>query len=148
MPRFIGIIRVIPEEKPSPEMKPDEEIEKIGMQIAIEYEKRHNRIPEDVSLQNLGFDIRSTDKQNHTRYIEVKARCQEGNISLTQNEWFKANRFGDDYYLYIIFNAPTNPKLNIIKNPAKNLNVIEKIETVRFIIEYSEVKEKGEIDLE
>ncbi len=148
MPRFIGIIRVIPEEKPSPEMKSDEEIEKIGMQIAIEYEKRHNRIPEDVSLQNLGFDIRSTDKQNHTRYIEVKARCQEGNISLTQNEWFKANRFGDDYYLYIIFNAPTNPKLNIIKNPAKNLNVIEKIETVRFIIEYSEVKEKGEIGLE
>ena len=43
--------------------------------------------------------------------------------------------------IFIIFNAPTNPKLNIIKNPAKNLNVIEKIETVRFIMNIW-VKEK------
>jgi len=147
MPRFIGLIKVVPEEKPSPDMQSDKEIEKIGMQIAIEYEKRKNRNPEDVSLQNLGFDIRSTDKNNYTRYIEVKARNKTGNISLTQNEWFKANRFCDDYYLYIIFNASTTPNLNIIKNPAKNLNIIEKIETVRFIIDYDEIKEKGEIDI-
>jgi superfamily II DNA or RNA helicase len=148
MPSFIGLIKVVPEEEPTPEMQSDEEIEKIGMQVAIEYEKRKNRNPEDVSLQNLGFDIRSNDINNCTRYIEVKARYKIGNISLTQNEWFKANRFGDDYYLYIIFNTTTNPELNIIKNPAKSLNIVKKIETVRFIIAYNEVKEKGAIDIE
>jgi len=148
MPRFIGLIKVMPEIKAGKEMQSDPEIEKIGMKIAVDYEKRNNRNPEDVSLQNLGYDIRSTDDNDFTRYIEVKARCQTGDISLTQNEWFKANRFGDDYYLYIVFNASNNPELNIIRNPVKNLKIVEKIETVRFIVEYDEVKGKGEIDIE
>jgi hypothetical protein len=42
-------------------LQADEEIEKIGMQVAIKYEKKQNRMPEDVSSENLGFDIRSTD---------------------------------------------------------------------------------------
>ena len=147
MPRFIGLIKVTPEVKAGKEMQSDPEIEKIGMKIAIDYEKRNNRNPEDVSLQNLGYDIRSTDDNDFTRYIEVKARCQTGDISLTQNEWFKANRFGDDYYLYIVFDASNNPELNIIRNPVKNLKIVEKIETVRFIVEYNEVKEKGEMNI-
>ena len=148
MPRFIGLIKIKPETKISKEMQSDEEIEKIGMQVATEYEKRNNRKPQNVSLENLGFDIRSIDMNGNTRYIEVKARCQTGDISLTQNEWFKANRFGDDYYLYVVFNAINQPELKIIKNPVKNLNVIEKIETVRFIILYDEVKQKGDISFE
>ncbi|MHA1844150.1 MAG: helicase-related protein, partial [Promethearchaeota archaeon] len=118
-PRFIGIIRVNASKNIPDYMISNEKIERIGMELAINYEKINNRNPEDVSSENLGFDIRSIDKNGEIRYIEVKARSKIGNIVMTQNEWFKAKRFGDDYYLYIIFNASSNPELLIIQNPAE-----------------------------
>mgnify|MGYP001626165041 CR=1 FL=1 len=77
----------------------DEEIERIGMKVAMEYERSQGRIPEDVSKENLGFDIRSKGPDG-VRYIEVRARAGEGEIALIPNEWFKAKRFKDQYYLY------------------------------------------------
>jgi len=81
MPRFIGIIKVMPAEKVAEYMKSDPEIERIGMETAKEYETKNNRNPEDVSLENLGFDIRSSDLYGKTRYIEVKARAHTGPIA-------------------------------------------------------------------
>ncbi|MCS7216041.1 MAG: DUF3883 domain-containing protein, partial [Thermodesulfovibrio sp.] len=92
---------------------------------------------------NLGFDIRSK-AEGEIRYIEVKARAMTGDIALTTNEWFKAKRFKEQYWLYIIENAGTsNPTLYLIQNPAESLQVTEKIETVRFIIKQEEWKNKG-----
>lgn len=143
-PRFLGIIKVEPLiSEITDEMITDERIEKIGMETAIEYEIKCGRTPEDVSQLNLGFDIRSIDDKGDTIYIEVKARASEGKISLTQNEWFKAQRFGEDYYLYIVFNAATNPELIIIKNPAKNLVPTMEFENVRFTINLQEISSKG-----
>ena len=144
MPRFVGIIRVKPQEIKSDELVSDEEIEKIGMQIALEYEKKQGRKPKDVSSENLGFDIRSVDKEGNIRYIEVKTRAKVGKIALTQNEWFKAQRFGNDYYLYVIFNATTSPQLFIIQNPAKNLKPEAKIEMVRYFVDGEEILKVGE----
>ncbi|MCS7135452.1 MAG: DUF3883 domain-containing protein, partial [Candidatus Aenigmarchaeota archaeon] len=143
MPNFVGIVRVKPAETVSDYMKSDEEIEKIGMEEAMKYERAHDRNPEDVSAENLGFDIRSTDENGRIRYIEVKARADVGSIVLTQNEWFKAQRFGDDYYLYVVFNCAKKPELCIIQNPAKNLNPEEKIEVVRYLIPLEQIKKKG-----
>jgi len=105
-PRFIAAVRVVPATHVEPAMKRDEEIERIGMEIAMGYEREHGRMPEDVSAENLGFDIRSRAKDGRLRYIEVKARAEEGAVALTQNEWFKAKRFTEDYYLYAVMNAP------------------------------------------
>lgn len=135
-PELLTIIRVIPEKT---DMVESEEIERIGMEIAMEYERQHGREPEDVSKENLGFDIRSKGK-NEIRYIEVKARAREGEVALTPNEWFKAKRFKDQYYLYIVANASTNPTLYIIQNPAENLKPQEKVEVVRFIVPLKEWK--------
>ncbi|MEM3393915.1 MAG: DUF3883 domain-containing protein, partial [Candidatus Methanomethylicia archaeon] len=145
-PEFLGAIFVKPTEDfrtHSKEMVSNEEIEKIGMKIAMEYEISQGRHPEDVSTENLGFDIRSTGKQE-IRYIEVKARNEEGEIALTPNEWLKAKRFKEQYWLYIVANASTNPTLYIINNPAENLKVKEKMEIVRFIVPLQEWKNKGE----
>jgi len=139
-PKFLGAVYIKPKVK-IPEMIPSEEIERIGMKIAMEYEKSQGRIPEDVSKENLGFDIRSKGK-GEIRYIEVKARADEGPVALTLNEWFKAKRFKDQYWLYVIFNAKTNPVLRIINNPAENLNYQEKIEIIRFLIPLEELKNK------
>jgi superfamily II DNA or RNA helicase len=98
-PKFLGAVFVKSAEEVS-----TEEIEKIGMEIAMEYEKLCGRNPEDVSKENLGYDIRSKGKEE-IRYIEVKARADTGDILLTPNEWFKARRFKNDYWLYIIENA-------------------------------------------
>ncbi len=137
-PELFTVIRVIPEET---SMFESEEIEKIGMEMAMEYERMQARVPEDVSSENLGFDIRSKGK-DEIRYIEVKARAGEEEVALTPNEWFKAKRFKDQYYLYIVTNATTNPTLHIIRNPAENLNIIEKFEVVRFIVPLQEWKSK------
>lgn len=143
MPRFIGIIKVMPAEKVAEYMKSDPEIERIGMETAKEYETKNNRNPEDVSLENLGFDIRSSDLYGKTRYIEVKARAHTGPIALTQNEWFKAKRFGSDYYLYVVLNAATKPELSIIQNPAEKLSPDERVEIVRYVVPYEQIKEKS-----
>jgi len=140
MPRFVGVIRVRPVKQVSDAMKTDEEIERIGMQVAMEYEKSQGRQPEDVSAENLGFDIRSLYKNGKVRYIEVKARADTGAVALTTNEWFKAQRFREDYYLYAVMNAATKPELYIINNPAEHLNPQEKVEVVRYIVPFEDLK--------
>ena len=140
MPKFLGAILVRP--TTSKEMISDEEVEKIGMEIAIEYEKTQGREPEDVSKENLGFDIRSKGEKE-TRYIEVKARKDEGQIVLTPNEWFKAKRFKGEYWLYVVCNAIKSPTLYIIRDPAENLKMEEKVEVVRFVVPLDEWKNKG-----
>jgi len=141
-PKLLGAVYIRPRVK-IPEMIPSEEIERIGMKIAMEYERSQGRIPEDVSKENLGFDIRSRGK-DEVRYIEVKARADEGPVALTPNEWFKAKRFKEQYWLYVIFNAATSPVLKIINNPVENLRYEEKIELVRILIPVEELKNKGE----
>ncbi|OYT64297.1 helicase [Candidatus Bathyarchaeota archaeon ex4484_205] len=139
-PNLIGAILVRPILT-----RADEEVERIGMEIAMEYERSQGRYPEDVSHLNLGFDIRSRDEEGRVvRYIEVKARSEIGPVSLTPNEWFKARRFGDSYYLYIVTNARTSPELYVIRNPAESLEVEEKTEVVRFIVREEEWIRKGE----
>ena len=140
-PKLLGAVYIKPRVK-IPEMIPSEEIERIGMKIAMEYERSQGRIPEDVSKENLGFDIRSRGK-DQVRYIEVKARADEGPVALTPNEWFKAKRFKEQYWLYVVFNAAKNPVLKIINNPAENLRYEEKIELVRILIPVEELKNKG-----
>jgi SNF2 family DNA or RNA helicase len=140
MPKLLGAIFVRPTS--SKEMASDEEIEKIGMVIAMEYERSQGREPEDVSKENLGFDIRSKGR-DEIRYIEVKARKDEGEVALTLNEWLKAKRFKEQYWLYVVSNALENPTLHIINNPAENLKVEEKVEVVRFVVSLEEWKNKG-----
>ena len=138
MPEFLTVIRVVSE---GSNMVESEEIEKIGMEIAMEYERQNDRKPEDVSKENLGFDIRSRGK-DELRYIEVKARASEGEIALTTNEWFKAKRFKNQYWLYIVTDAGKCPVLSIINNPVENLEAQEKMEIVKFFVPLEEWKKK------
>ena len=140
MPKFLGAVLVKP--PISRDMVSDKEIERIGMEIAMGYEKNQGRKPEDVSKENLGFDLRSKG-DGETRYIEVKARKNEGQVALTCNEWFKAKRFKEQYWLYVVADATTSPTLYITNNPAENLNIQEKVEVVRFIVPVKEWKNKG-----
>ncbi|MGC8744983.1 MAG: helicase-related protein [Verrucomicrobiia bacterium] len=139
-PKFFGAVLVRP--ATSKEMASNEEVEKKGMEIAMQFERSQEREPEDVSAENLGFDIRSKGK-NEIRYIEVKARAASGDVALTPNELMKAKRLKQEYWLYIIENALVNPSLYIINNPAENLKMVEKTEVVSILVPQEEWKNKG-----
>jgi SNF2 family DNA or RNA helicase len=134
--KTIGVLRVMP----LPETKLDEAdgmsedptLEAIGLQVAMEYEHREGRSPTDVSLQRLGYDIKSRAPDGSVRYIEVKTRAHTGSVALTEHEWLKAKQLGDSYWLYIVENAVTNPTLWIIQNPAEKLE--PKATVVQYIV--------------
>jgi superfamily II DNA or RNA helicase len=133
-PKILGVARVFPHPAADQSMRSDTEIEAIGMQVALQYEREHGRNPEDVSAHNLGYDIRSTSPSGEVRYIEVKARATTGAIVLTPNEWLMAQRLGNEYWLYIVENAATQPQLCIIQNPAAKLQPEEVVEVVRYMV--------------
>jgi len=138
-PRFLSALRVVHAQVTAEEMSEDPQVEAVGMAVAMQHERDQGREPEDVSAQNLGFDIRSRDpRSGRKRYIEVKARAGVGPVALTKNEWFKARRFGEDYYLYVVFNAATRPELHIVQNLAAILKPEEVVE-VRYRVGVEEI---------
>ena len=151
-PKILGAVRVVAGAGHA-DMVSDEEIERIGINIAMEYEIKQERTPEDVSLQDLGYDIRSITlhpplpqgegRGEGVRYIEVKARAKEGVIALTPNEWLMAQRLKEEYWLYIVVNAALNPELYILQNPAAHLKPEEEVSIVRYIVR--NWKEKAEV---
>ncbi|MFQ6061342.1 MAG: DUF3883 domain-containing protein, partial [Thermoplasmata archaeon] len=132
-PRIIGAVRVVPGKLPG-EMVTSEEVEKIGMEVAIDYEKSQGREPEDVHLENKGYDISSKDSEGNFRYIEVKARAIEGAVALTPNEWLMAQRLGNEYWLYVVTNAFKKAELYLIQNPASKLSPEKEVSIVRYVV--------------
>ncbi|WP_253664985.1 helicase-related protein [Thermus scotoductus] len=133
-PEILGVARVVPHAANNLAMRSDAEIEAIGMQVAMTYERDHGRTPRDVSAENIGYDIRSQASDGTVRYIEVKARATTGAIVLTPNEWLMAQRLGEEYWLYVVENAATAPTLHTIQNPAAKLQPQEVVEIVRFVV--------------
>jgi len=133
-PKILGVARVLPQPTADQSMRSDAEIEAIGMHVAMQYERERGRNPEDVSAENVGYDIRSTSPLGEVRYIEVKARATTGAIVFTPNEWLMAQRFGEEYWLYIVEQAASNPQLYTIQNPAAKLHAQQVVETVRYVI--------------
>lgn len=70
---------------------------------------------------SFGYDILSKNEDGTNRYIEVKATL--GNVGdmdfyYTQYELETAEKFGKDYYIYIVYNIQTTkPKIWILSNP-------------------------------
>jgi superfamily II DNA or RNA helicase len=130
------------------DMRHDEEIEAVGMQVAMTHEREQGWHPEDVSGENHGFDLRSTRYHPDgtfadIRYIEVKARARSGAIRLSSNEWKKARHFDDKFWLYIVTEAASDaPQLHCIQNPAAHFQMDEDIFATGFIIPEENWREK------
>lgn len=87
-----------------------------------------------------GFDLRSIcigddGAIEEVRYIKVKAWSRTGAIRITSNEWKKARRYGENYWLYVVTNAGTeHPELQRIQNPARHFTEGESIFSTGFVI--------------
>jgi hypothetical protein len=133
-PKLVGAFAVFPAPRWD-ELAESEEIERVGMEVAMAYERRAGRLPEDVSAEKVGYDIRSPSPDgSEVRYIEVKARAGTGRIALTQNEWFAAQRLGDECWLYVVVDAAVAPRLYLIQNPAAHLQPEEEVQVVRYVV--------------
>ncbi len=133
-----------PEREQLAPMVRDEEIERIAMEEAMRYERERGWVPEDVSAEDRGFDILSRHPQSGSvRFIEVKGRSSEGPVVLTPNEYRTAERLRADYWLYVIFDCATRPRLIPVQDPVRlGWEPIVKIEHYRIMPEALERQEQ------
>jgi hypothetical protein len=92
------------------------------MRVVMEYERAQGRQVYDVHEKNLGYDITSLDlNSGELRLIEVKGLAHAtGTILLTPNERRVAEDRRDCYWLYVVTNCASEPKLEQpIKDPAR-----------------------------
>jgi len=122
----IGVALVLPHpERNVPahtNLKTDRETERKAIAAVIAYEQARGCKIEDVQDQNLGFDLRSLHPvSGELRLIEVKGiGAATGTIFLSPNEKRIAGDRRDLYWLYIVTNCDTEPKLeDPIKDPAR-----------------------------
>lgn len=115
-------------------MESDPEVERIAVDVVMKYEVDHDRKPVSVEEENCGWDVTSLYGGQVARYIEIKGRAGEGGVALTPNEWIKAQRFGQEYWLYIVVNCKSNPQLYLIQDPASKLHPKEEVSVVRYMV--------------
>ena len=123
---LITSVLVLPHpERETPEvrrMQPNFETEATAMQTVIDYEKAQGRQVYDVHEKNLGYDITSLDiNSGELRLIEVKGiGGATGSILITPNERRVAEDRRDCYWLYIVTDCATSPKLQEpVQDPAR-----------------------------
>jgi len=113
-------------------MQPNLETEAISMRVVMEYEQSQGRQVYDVHEKNLGYDLTSLDlNSGELRLIEVKGiAAPTGTIILTPNERRVAEDRRDCYWLYVVTNCNTEPKLQKpIKDPARfDWNEVTKVQ--------------------
>ncbi|WP_196770213.1 protein NO VEIN domain-containing protein [Stygiolobus azoricus] len=105
------------------------EVEEAAMSLAMEYEKKSGRIPEDVSMRE-HFDILSRDpRTGEIRFIEVKGKSGlDLEIELTETEFSVAKEKGEKYWLYIVYGIGTGkPRLLAVRDPVNNMKWREDI---------------------
>jgi len=85
-----------------------------------------NAIIEDARLWGDGFDFQMNTNENFI-LAEIKGiREKSGSIRMTKNEFNKANEYKDSYFLIVITNLSKTPKMNILQNPLKELELTKK----------------------
>ena len=115
-------------------MESDPEIERIAIEVAKQYEIE----PGPQAGLGRGGELRLG--------LDLAARRPGGPVHRGQgagrrrrrgpdpNEWIKAQRFGKDYWLYVVVNCKTKPELHLIQDPASKLTPKEEVSVVRYMI--------------
>jgi len=125
-------------------MSRDDDVERIAMDFAINYEREDGRFPEDVSSENAGYDIRSRGPAGLKRYIEVKGRSASGAVMLSENEMNRLAQLGESAWLYIVINCKSTPVLFHFRDPARTLSFEAKSKGIQYLVSEAAWREKGE----
>ena len=124
-------------------MTRDDDVEAVAMKVAMDYETVHGRNVEDVSNENVGYDVKSIDGSGNKRYIEVKGRAGTDGVMLSENEMNRLAQLGSRAWLYIVTECRgKSPLLNIINDPARTLAFEKKTKGIQFYLPIEEWKAK------
>jgi SNF2 family DNA or RNA helicase len=118
----IAIALVIPDQSPEALESYGKNIEAIAMRVAINYEvDRHKAKVFDVSSPHLGrgYDLESHRANGEKIVIEVKGRAGRGQVHLTENEWPTAANVRDKYWLYVVTDCATEPRMFRVQDPVR-----------------------------
>ncbi|WP_105124369.1 DUF3883 domain-containing protein [Streptococcus suis] len=96
----------------------------------------HNGILEDARLYGDGYDFQiSVEKNNYL--AEVKGiRGKQGDIRLTSKEYQQAEYYKSKYFLSVVSDLESSPKLTLISNPLKQLKFEKVIRQTKDVVEY------------
>ena len=129
--RLLGTVRFTSEATAAMESSIDlskkRSIERIAMEVAMNYEKASGREPIDVSERE-HFDILSRDPvSGQERLIEVKGHSTPSlMVELTEEEYRVASRERSRYWLYIVHSISLgSPQLVAIQDPLSKMRVEE-----------------------
>jgi superfamily II DNA or RNA helicase/transcriptional regulator with XRE-family HTH domain len=118
----IALAIVVPDPTPEAREAFDKDIEAIAMRIARNFEIDHYQARVfDVSSPHLarGYDLESHRANGDKVVIEVKGRAGRGPVQLTDNEWPTAANVRDKYWLYVVADCATDPKLFRVQDPIR-----------------------------
>jgi len=113
-------------------------LEDLALNHIVNYERTKGREPVVVKSAE-HYDVRSIGA-GEERYIEVKAPTSNKIfVALTEREFESAKKYGDRYWLYIVFGADSDkPVILCIRNPVNRLKFVreERIEKQsRYVLE-------------
>jgi superfamily II DNA or RNA helicase len=118
----VALSIVVPDPTPEARETYDKNIEAIAMRIArnFEIDHYHARVF-DVSSPHLarGYDLESHRANGEKVVIEVKGRGARGAVHLTDNEWPTAANVREKYWLYVVVDCATEPKLFRVRDPIR-----------------------------
>ncbi|MFZ1489120.1 MAG: helicase-related protein [Ilumatobacteraceae bacterium] len=93
-----------------------EAVERRALDAVLSVEHRLNHHWGEVPHNNLGYDIRSTDRNGTITFIEVKGRIAGANtFNVTQNELRFAANIPDDYLLALVEVSPDGPAHDTVR---------------------------------
>ncbi len=134
-PRVVGVAAVIPGPVPrvfeQGQGGDNTTVEMAAMRVAMDHERAHGRIPTDVSKTGVGYDVRSEGTEGDVRYIEVKGHAATGDVVLYYTEWQMAHRMREEFFIYEVDHALTQPELRIVRDP-----VGQGVEATEKVVEY------------
>ena len=120
------------------------EVSRLMKELSIS-ESKAKKLVKWVSRESdsYGYDIQSVNKDKTRRYIEVKAtqrKVGDMDFYYTVNEYETALRFGQNYYIYVVYEILTpHPKIWVIKNPFAPVEVVNMI-PVKYKVQLSTLK--------
>ncbi|MBB1275818.1 MrcB family domain-containing protein [Pseudoalteromonas sp. SR43-3] len=83
-------------------------------------------VHEEAEKNRPGWDISSYNENGEKMRIEVKASSTSiiNSLTITSNEWQAAKKYGDSYYIYLVYDVTARgaSRIEIIKNPVEYYN--------------------------
>lgn len=109
-------------------------LQETGLEAELYFMNNYNSIDifkdgniEDARLYGDGYDFQINVNEN-SFLAEVKGiRTKKGKFRLTENEYFKAKEYQNDYIITLVLNLDDLPTFLTIENPLRNLKFEERI---------------------